>query len=50
MGAVQQFPVQGTPTTAPAATLAGVLRRASIRRWVPRPLRRARGGRLGAGE
>ena len=28
MGAVQQFPVQGNPTTAPAATLAGVLRRA----------------------
>ena len=28
MGTVQQFPVQGNPTTAPAATLAGVLRRA----------------------
>ena len=26
MGTVQQFPVQGNPTTAPAATLAGVLR------------------------
>ena len=26
MGTVQQLPVQGNPTTAPAATLAGVLR------------------------
>ena len=28
MGTVQQFPVQGNPTTVPAAALAGVLRRA----------------------
>ena len=51
MGTVQQFPVQGNPTTAPAATLAGVLRRAVDTKVGPRgQLRRARGGRLGAGE